>query len=171
MQLLIARARSAERELLDPVTEKTSVRVTVDQAGDRAEVAPVQLVHITGDRRQITHLPDRGDVAVLAQHIRVVNHVDASEVPAPKRRVAAGRSRKLREIANQQATTPAVSRHSSAVLSRIGTTRPCSSAAAIASSYPASACRSTPVPGSVASTRSSRSPASSVPSATTTIPA
>src|SRR5205814_192145 len=44
-------------------------------------------------------------------------------------------------------------------------------ATVMASGYPASTWRRTPVPGSVVSTRSSRSAISSVPSATTTIPA
>jgi RecA/RadA recombinase len=48
---------------------------------------------------------------------------------------------------------------------------PCSCANSMASGYPASTCRITPIPGSVVSTRSSRRSAASVPSATTTIPA
>src|SRR5207342_2450657 len=55
--------------------------------------------------------------------------------------------------------------------SRIGSRTPRSFATSIARSYPASACRITPVPGSVVSTRSSLSAARSVPSATQTIPA
>jgi hypothetical protein len=52
-----------------------------------------------------------------------------------------------------------------------GTWTPFVFAQAIASSYPASACRMTPIPGSLVSTLSSRAAASFVPSATTTIPA
>src|SRR5262245_235076 len=55
--------------------------------------------------------------------------------------------------------------------SRLGRSSLCSLAGAIASAYPASAWRITPVPGSVVSTRSSRSSASAEPSATTTMPA
>src|SRR5581483_7692788 len=54
---------------------------------------------------------------------------------------------------------------------RLGRSSPWVAACSIASAYPASACRMTPVPGSVVSTRSSRSAASSDPSATTTMPA
>ncbi len=54
---------------------------------------------------------------------------------------------------------------------RKGSSTPRSFAAAIASGYPASACRITPVPGSAVSTRRSRRSAPSVPSATTTMPA
>ena len=54
---------------------------------------------------------------------------------------------------------------------RKGRSTPRSRAASIASGYPASAWRMTPVPGSVVSTRRSRRAAASVPSATTTMPA
>src|SRR5260370_8357666 len=53
----------------------------------------------------------------------------------------------------------------------IGMWPPRSLATSIARSYPASACRMTPVPGSLVSTRSSLRAASAVPSAPTTIPA
>jgi len=53
----------------------------------------------------------------------------------------------------------------------IGRSTPRSRAVSMASSYPASACRMTPVPGSAVSTRSSRRSAMAVPSATATIPA
>ena len=53
----------------------------------------------------------------------------------------------------------------------IGSMIPREAAVAIASGYPASACRATPIPGSQVSTRSSFSSASGVPSATTTMPA
>ncbi len=53
----------------------------------------------------------------------------------------------------------------------IGSMIPREAAVAIASGYPASACRATPIPGSQVSTRSSFSSASDVPSATTTMPA
>jgi hypothetical protein len=55
--------------------------------------------------------------------------------------------------------------------SSMGIRRPDVCAKLRAAGYPASTCRSTPIPGSVVSTRSRRSAASSVPSATTTIPA
>ena len=54
---------------------------------------------------------------------------------------------------------------------RKGSSTPRSFAVAIASGYPASACRITPVPGSAVRTRRSRRSAPSVPSATTTMPA
>lgn len=53
----------------------------------------------------------------------------------------------------------------------IGRSTPRSRAQASASGYPASACRITPVPGSLVSTRSRASAASGVPSATVTWPA
>src|SRR5438105_11002953 len=53
----------------------------------------------------------------------------------------------------------------------IGIRMPREAAVAIASGYPASACRATPMPGSQVSTRSSLASASTEPSATITIPA
>ena len=53
----------------------------------------------------------------------------------------------------------------------IGMSMPCRRAVSSASGYPASACRTTPSPGSHVSTRWSFSSASRVPSATTTMPA
>ncbi len=53
----------------------------------------------------------------------------------------------------------------------MGSLRPWRSAAAMAVSYPASAWRATPSPGSFVSTRLSRRDASGVPSATLTCPA
>src|SRR3546814_4947160 len=52
----------------------------------------------------------------------------------------------------------------------IGNFNPCSFAQAFAISYPASACRITPVPGSFHSTRAMRLSAASVPSQTITMP-
>ena len=52
----------------------------------------------------------------------------------------------------------------------IGNFNPCSRAQAFAISYPASACRITPVPGSFHSTRAMRLSAASVPSQTITMP-
>ncbi len=53
----------------------------------------------------------------------------------------------------------------------IGTFTPLFSAKSAASSYPASTCRATPIPGSFVSTRSMRFAIISVPSATVTCPA
>ena len=55
--------------------------------------------------------------------------------------------------------------------STIGNFNPCSRALCLASSYPASACRITPVAGSFHSTRAIRFAAASVPSHTITTPA
>src|SRR5207244_7938314 len=109
--------------------------------------------------------------AVLAEHVGVLEHVDPPERGAPKRSVDACRSGNLREVAEQEAARGRLPRLTHAGSRLMGTSRPCSRAAATASSYPASTWRSTPVPGSVVSTRSRRSAASSVPSATTTMPA
>src|SRR4051812_19240336 len=46
VQLLVARATGAQRELLDAVAEKGRVGVAVDQARDRAEARAVELLDL-----------------------------------------------------------------------------------------------------------------------------
>ena len=61
VQLLVARAGGAKRELLDPVAAQRRMRVTVDEARDRAEAATVELLDVAVERRQVAHPPDRLD--------------------------------------------------------------------------------------------------------------
>src|SRR5439155_1137092 len=106
-----------------------------------------------------------------AQHPLPVPVYRTAELRAAERRAASCRRDELGEVADEQAARPAVSAHSSVANRCIGRSSSCCAAASSASAYPASAWRRTPVPGSVVSTRSRRSPISSVPSATTTMPA
>src|SRR5207248_10387901 len=51
VQLLVRGARGAKRELLDAVAREARVRVAIDEAGDRAEAAPVDLLEVALERR------------------------------------------------------------------------------------------------------------------------
>src|SRR5579864_7701882 len=71
VQLLVARAARAQRELLDPVAAEGDVRVAVDEAGDRAPASPVHFDDVAVARLQVAHAADGRDRVVLAQDVRV----------------------------------------------------------------------------------------------------
>ena len=133
MQLLVARAAGAQRELVHAVTREARMGMAVDEARDRAQAACVELIDLALDLREITHPSDAGNGSVLAEDIGILDHVDLPQVRAAQRTVATGRSRDLNEIADQQAARPAVTTHSSDARGCIGTSSPCCSAVAIAS--------------------------------------
>src|SRR5205085_3356080 len=134
MQLLVARTARSQRELVDAVAGEARVRVTVDEARDRAETTPVDLDRVAFDAIELAHPSGSRDDAVVAQQERVLDYVDAPEVRATKRRTAAGWRHELCEVADEQAGGTAVGRHSSDASRRIGTCRSCTAAAASASS-------------------------------------
>ncbi len=113
VQLLVARARGAERELLDAVAAERRMRMAVDEAGDRAEPAPVELDDVAVDRPEIRHAPDVDDPVVGAQDERVVDPVDVGERAAAERRVPSRRRDDLGEVADQQTA------HAASLLRRI----------------------------------------------------
>ncbi len=102
MQLLVARARSAERELLDTVAAERRVRVAVDEPGNRAQSASVELLHVAVERRQVAHATDGLDRAARAEHVRVLEHVDVAERRSAQRCLASRGRRELSEIADEQ---------------------------------------------------------------------
>ncbi len=103
MQLLVARARGSERELLDAVPGKAGVGMTVDETRYRREPTPVELFHLARERRELAHRADLGDAAVLTDHERVVDDIYVSEGRAPSRRFRASRGCELGQIADQKA--------------------------------------------------------------------
>src|SRR5205823_6632222 len=104
MELLVRRTASSQRELVDAVAREARVRVTVDEARYRDERTAVELLDIAVERPEVAHPPDCGDAPLLAEHVRIADDVHASERVASQRRTAAGRTRDLREIADQEAT-------------------------------------------------------------------
>ena len=131
MQLLVARTRGAQRELLDAVAREARVRVAVDEAGDRTVPASVELDDVAVERGQILHSTDGRDQAVLAEHVGVVEPVDVRERASAQRRIMAGGRDELLEVADQQARR-AGNAHA-VPAPPIGASKPCSAAAAAAS--------------------------------------
>ncbi len=103
VQLLVARAPGAERELVDAVAAERRVRVAVDEARDGAEPAPVELLQLAAERRQVAHPPDRLDAVAGAEDEGVLDHLDVGELPPAARESPGGGRRDLREVANEQA--------------------------------------------------------------------
>ena len=103
VELLVAGARGAERELLDAVAAEGRVRVTVDEAGDRAAAGPVELDDLAVERGQVAHPPDGLDRVAAAEDVRVLEHVNRAERGAAQRCTGARRGRELRKVAEEQA--------------------------------------------------------------------
>src|SRR6476620_4225445 len=170
VQLLVARAARAQFELTGTAPCEARMRVTVDEPRKRAQAASIELLDVSAERTEVGHAPHLDDPSVLAQDVCVFHDLDASKIGAPQRRLRSRGRDCLHKVANEQARRSGRRAHSPRT-GGIGSSRPCSAAASTAPSYPASACRRTPIAGSVVSTRSRRSAIPSVPSATTTMPA
>jgi hypothetical protein len=127
VQLLVVGTAGTERELVDAIAAEGGMRVAVDKPGNGAQPASVDLDDVTLDPGEPAHRPDRLDRVAVAQDVRVVDPVQVRQRAAAERRVQSRRAHHLREVADQQL------RHgySDATLGR---SRPCSRAAASASS-------------------------------------
>ena len=95
--------RGAQRELLDAVAREARVRVAVDEARDRAEAAPVELLDVAVERAEVAHPPGRRDPPVLAEDVGVLDDLDLAERRAAERCSRARRGGELREVADEQA--------------------------------------------------------------------
>ena len=126
VELLVARAARAQRELVDAVAGEAGVRVAVDEPRDGAEPAAVDLLDLAVEPRpQLAHRTDGGDSPVLAEDVRVLDDLDPAERVAAKRRLAAGGRRELCEVADEQ-PPPARPVAHSADEGGIGSSSPCS---------------------------------------------
>ena len=57
--------------------------MAVDEPWDRAEAAAVELLDVAVERPEVGHPAGRGDPPVVAEDVRVLDHVDVAEaVPA-----------------------------------------------------------------------------------------
>ena len=54
--------------------------VAVDEPRERAQPAPVELLDVPPERTEIGHPPHLDDAAALAQDVRVLEHIDPSEI-------------------------------------------------------------------------------------------
>ena len=106
--------------------------MAVDKPGNRAEPPSVELFDVAVDRPELAHRADRLDHAAAAEDVRILEHVDLTERRAAERRTRSGRSRELREVADEHAACAAHEAHATSG-GDIGASRPCASAAASAS--------------------------------------
>ena len=79
VQLLVARAGCAARELLDAVAAKRRVRMAVDEAGDGAEAATVELLDVPIERRQLRHRAHCLDRPAVAEHVRALDELPLAQ--------------------------------------------------------------------------------------------
>jgi hypothetical protein len=100
VQLLVRRARGAQRELLDTVAGEARVRVAVDEPRDRTEAAAVQLVDVTVERRQIPHAAYGRDATLLTEHERVLEQDRLAQGSPSQRRRRARRRGELLQVAD-----------------------------------------------------------------------
>ena len=127
VELLVARAAGAERELRHTVTAECRVRVAVDEPGNGAQPGAVELLHVAGDRREVAHPSDRCDRRAAAEHVGILDHAHRTEVGAARHRPRSRGRRDLCQVAKEQIS------HRQPDASNIGVERPCSRAAASAS--------------------------------------
>ena len=66
MKLFVGRPARAEIEFVHPVSGEARMRMAVDESGDRAEAATVELVDVIAELRHLGHPPHLGDLPVVA---------------------------------------------------------------------------------------------------------
>ena len=130
VQLLVGGAGGPQGELLDAVVPEARVRVAVDEARNDAQAAAVQLLDVARERVEVPHAADVDDPSVLAEHVRVVDHLGLVERSTAKRRGTPRRAGELLEVTDQQPPHRGGLVHP---FGAIGGTRPCSRAASTAS--------------------------------------
>src|SRR5262249_28033930 len=91
-----------ERELVNAIAAERGVRVTVDKTRHGAPTASVDLEDVAVEHRQVAHPPDRLDRLAVAEHERVVEHLNLAGSRATQRSASTGRRRKLREIPKEE---------------------------------------------------------------------
>ena len=129
VQLLVARAAGAQRELADAVAAERRMRVAVDEPRHGAEPGAVELLDLAVERREVAHPPDRLDRLAVAEDVRVLDHVDRAQVGAARRPAAVPAA----GVATCARSRRSSARHGQLDASNIGVDRPCSRAAASAS--------------------------------------
>jgi hypothetical protein len=102
VELLVARACGAQRELLDAVAGERGMRVAVDEARNGTQTAPVELLDLAVER-ELAHQPDGRDPALVTEHVRVLEHVQLAELATAQRRTPPSGRDDLGQIADEQA--------------------------------------------------------------------
>ncbi len=132
VELLVARTRCPQRELLDAVAREARVGMAVDEARDRAEPAAVELLDLVVEWGEVAHPADGLDPSVRAQHVGGLDHIDEPQLSATQGCAPTRGSGELLEVADQEPAS-AGRRIAHSPLRRAGSSRPCCSAASIAS--------------------------------------
>src|SRR5919198_1352407 len=83
-ELLVTGTAGPQLELVHPIAREARMRVTVDQPRQRAEASPVELLDLTVERLELSHAAEGGDSPVLAEDVRILEHVDSSKRLAAK---------------------------------------------------------------------------------------
>jgi len=110
------------------------VRVAVHEAGDRTTPGAVDLLDLPLETLELAHLPRSRDAPVLAEDEGLLEHLDAAESIPAERRLVPGRGHELREIADEQPRgCGRLGPGHVEAEGGDGNSRPCCSAAAIAS--------------------------------------
>ena len=76
VELLVARAACAKRKLLDAVAAERRMRVAVDETGDRAKPAGVDVLDLAVDQPELAHGTDGLDRGSVAEHVAVLDQVE-----------------------------------------------------------------------------------------------
>ncbi len=104
VELLVGRATRTQRELLDAVSGEAGVRMAIHESRNGTESAAVELLESTVERRELIHRADPGDAPFLAEHERVLDHVDLAERTAAERSGDPRGARNLGEVTDQEAS-------------------------------------------------------------------
>ncbi len=78
------------------------MRVAVDKARNRTQLATIDLDNVAVERRQVAHASHSLDRVAGAENVRVLEHVDRTERRPAQRRLTPRRRRELREVADEQ---------------------------------------------------------------------
>ena len=134
VQLLVGRTAGAQGELFDAIAGKACVRVAVHEPRDRTTPGAVDLLDRPLEALEVAHLPRSPDAPALAEDEGVLEHLDAAESFPAEGRLVPCRGHELREIADEQPRGRGrLGPGHVAAEGGEGSSRPCCSAAAIAS--------------------------------------
>src|SRR3954451_22980089 len=85
MELLVARSRGTQRELLYAVSDKARVRVAVDEPRNRAEAPSVDLGEVARRRLEVAHLAGCDDAPSLTQDEGLLDNLNVTKRRAAQR--------------------------------------------------------------------------------------
>jgi hypothetical protein len=132
VQLLVARAGRAQRELVHAVADEACVGMTVNEAGNGAQPPSVDLGDVAVQAPKVAHPSHGRDRCAVAEDVGVLEHLHVPKRRSPQWSSGSRRSGELREIAEEQAAPAARGAHPRSE-GCIGASSPCAAAVATAS--------------------------------------